>query len=104
MTSNQRQVNVSLTFRNIEATDALRTYATEKMTGCIQKFAHQDTEVHMVLKVERTRQSAEVSFHTDGHHFQCSEESVDMYASIDKLVDTVAHQLRKHKEKLTSKH
>lgn len=104
MPSSPRLVNVSLTFRNIETTDALRTYATEKMSGCIQKFAHQDTDVHMVLKVERNRHSAEVTFHTDGHHFQCTEESVDMYASIDKLVDTVSHQLRKHKEKLTSKH
>lgn len=96
-----RLVKVNFTFRNTEGTDAIRSYANEKLTTAIQKFVHRDTEAHVVLKVEKTRHLAEVSLHSDGADFACHSESEDMYSSIDQLVDTLAGQLRRHKEKLT---
>lgn len=99
-----RIVNVNLTFRNTEATDALKTYANEKISNCIQKFVHQDIEAHLVLQVEKNRQIAEVTFNADGVTFNGKEEKADLYAAIDALADTMAQQLRRHKEKLTSKH
>jgi putative sigma-54 modulation protein len=100
----ERIVNVNLTFRNTEATDALKTYATEKLSHCIQKFIHHDIEVHAVLQVERNRQIAEATFNADGVTFNGKEERADLYAAIDALVDTMSQQLRRHKEKLTAKH
>lgn len=100
--SNARIVKVHTTFRNLEGTDAIKTHVSEKIGGTIQKFVHQDTEAHVVLNVEKTRHIAEVSFRSDGADFACKEESVDMYASVDKLSETLSHQLRKHKEKLKS--
>ena len=104
MPHNTKLVNVTITFRNIEGTDPLRKYGQEKVKNCIQKFVHQDTEAHVVLRVEKARQIAEVTFRADGNDFKCSEESNDLYTSIDKLVDSLTQQLRKHKEKLTGKH
>lgn len=99
-----RLINVSITFLHTDPTDPLKTYATEKVTNCVQKFVHQDTEAHVVLKVEKNRHIAEVAIHCDGADFSVKEECGDLYASIDKMVDVLASQLRKHKEKLTKHH
>lgn len=96
-----RLVTLNLTFKQTEGTEPIRTYAEEKIVPTIKKFIHHDTEAHMVLKVEKTRHLAEISFHVDGHDFACHAESSDMYTSIDKLSSTLAEQLRRHKEKLT---
>ena len=104
MSENARVINVNITFRNTEATDALKSYATEKIRNCLKKFVHHDTEAHVVLKVEKNRQIAEITCRSDGADFNAKEESGDLYASIDTLVDSLTHQLRKHKDKLTAHH
>lgn len=97
-------IRASITFRNTEATEALKAYAEEKLGSCVRKFAHHETELHIVLTVEKNRHIAEISFHLDGSDFKGSEESNDLYASVDKLVDSLGHQLRKHKERITAHH
>jgi putative sigma-54 modulation protein len=104
MPDSNRLYNIHITFRNTEATEALKSYATDKINHTLQKFVKQDTEAHVVLKVEKNRQIAEVQFHADGSDFIVVEESEDLYASIDKLIDSLSTQLRKHKEKLTKHH
>ena len=104
MSNSARVININIAFLNVEATDAIKQYATDKVKHCVQKFAHQDTEAHIVLKVEKTRQIAEVSMHLSGHDFIVKEESDSLYASIVKLTDSLSQQLRKHKEKVTRHH
>lgn len=104
MGDSSKSVHVNIAFLNLDATDAIKQYATDKVTHCVKKFAHQDTEAHMVLKVEKTRQIAEISMHLSGADFIVKEESGDLYASIDMLTDSLTQQLRKHKEKVTSHH
>lgn len=96
-----RVVNLNITFRNTEPTDAIRQHAEEKITNCLKKFIHQDVEPNLVLSVEKNRHIADISFHVDGADFSCKEESDNLYASIDILVSALSSQLRKHKEKLT---
>lgn len=102
--TNKKIVEVKTTFKNTESTDALRKYATQKIRSCVQKFAHHDTEVDVVLKVEKKQHIAEVSFRTDNADFACKEASDDLYASIDALVDTITEKMRRHKEKLKIRH
>lgn len=104
MSESSKAVHVNIAFLNLEATDALKQYATDKVTHCVKKFAHHDTEAHLVLKVEKTRQIAELSMHLSGADFIVKEESENLYASIDMLADSLTTQLRKHKEKVTSHH
>ena len=104
MSESARVINVNIAFLNIDSTDAIKQYATDKVRHCVQKFAHQDTEAHVVLKVEKTRQIAEISMHLSGHDFVAKEESESLYASIDKLTDALSQQLRKHKDKVTRHH
>ena len=104
MTGNKKIVDVRITFRNTEATEALSSYASEKVRNCIQKFAHHDTVVEVVLKVEKNRHIAEASFHTDNADFVCREDSDDLYKSIDALIDTIGEQMRRHKDRVKTRH
>ena len=104
MSDQPRIISTNVTFRNMEGSDALKHYVTEKVSHCLRKFARQDLEVNIVLSVEKIRQIAEVTFNHDGNMINNSEESDDMYKSIDNLVDSLTNQLRKHKEKATKRH
>lgn len=104
MTEIQKIVNVSMTFKNIDATEPIKQYADNKIKNCLRKFAHADMEAHLVLAVERNRQIAEISIRFNGSKLQGKEESDDLYKSIDALVDSLTMQLRKHKEKLIKHH
>jgi len=99
-----RIINVNLTFRNTEATDALKSYVNDKISTCLKKLVHQDTEASVILQVEKRRQIAEISFNADGANFKAAETSDDMYKSIDNLVSSVTEQLRRHKERITQHH
>lgn len=92
-------IHLNTTFRNTEATDALRNYAEEKVTNCLKKFVQKDIEAHIILKVEKKRQIVEITFNTWGESFKNTEESDDMYKSVDQLVDSLSNQLRKFKQK-----
>ncbi len=101
MTNETNIISINLTFKNTNATDALRSYAEEKIEACLRKFIKKNTEVNLVLSVEKHRQIADIDFSADGGSFKNSAESDDMYKSIDALVDSLTNQLRKHKEKQT---
>lgn len=102
MPKDSSPINIAITFRNIDASEALKEAANSKLNHLLGKFVHKDTKVHLVLKVDGDRQMAESTFHHDGKDFHGRGESADMYQSLDKLVDSLRHQLSKHKEMLTS--
>ncbi|MFV2004877.1 MAG: ribosome hibernation-promoting factor, HPF/YfiA family, partial [Gammaproteobacteria bacterium] len=60
------------------------------------------SNTHVILSVENVRQKAEATVHMSGHDIfaECTED--DMYAAIDKLVDKLDRQVKKHKEKITN--
>ena len=63
---NQGQDNIkfNLTFRNsTAATDAVKSYAEEKLGKNLSKFVHEDTDVRLVFDVEKDRQIAEIALH-----------------------------------------
>ena len=104
MTTTSKIIKINATFRNTEATEALKTYAEEKLGNVLKKFVRHDTEAHVELQVEKKRQIVEINFNLEGTNFKNTEESDDMYKTIDQLVDSLTNQLRKHKEKKTSHH
>ena len=53
-------MQLSVTTRNLEITPALRSYAEEKLTR-LTKYLEQIVTVHVVLSVNKHRQTAEVT-------------------------------------------
>jgi putative sigma-54 modulation protein len=97
--------NISVTFRHTEPTDALKSYATEKLTHCLQKYVHHESDAHVILSVEKRDHIAEVSVRCNRQDFTSKASTGDLYAAIDKVVDSLGAQLRKQKERqLDQKH
>ncbi len=105
MSRPEAPINISVTFRHTESTDALKNYADEKLTSCLKKYIGHPADVHVVLLVEKRDHIAEVRVHSKGHDAQAKAVNVDLYAAIDKVSDMIDSQLRKQKERtIKSKH
>ena len=56
-------------------------------------------DIHVALCVEKNRHFAEIILKTKGFILHSHEETNDLYASMDKALEKMEKQLRKHKEK-----
>ncbi len=92
-------MQVSVTFRKIDPSDTLRSYAQEKLYR-IKKYVEDPIEAHVVLSVEKFRHIAEVSINANGLRLNGQEETGDMYSAIDMMVDKVESQIKKYRHKL----
>lgn len=102
MSKKDAPINVSVTFRNTESTEALKSYATEKIIHCLRKFAVSPTEVHIVLSVQKRDHAAEVRLTSKRFDISSSAVTGDLYSAIDKVMDTLAAQIRKEKERIVN--
>ena len=92
-------MQVLVTFRNMEPTDALKDYATAKLLK-IKKYIDEPIKAEVVLKIEKFRHSAEVTLNVNRSVLFSVVETEDMYSAIDGVIDKLEQQARKHKTKL----
>lgn len=96
-------MQVNLSGHHVEITSALREYINHKFERIERHFDHM-TNIHVVLSVEKQRQKAEATIHVAGADIFADEESADMYAAIDVLVDKLDRQVCRVKERRTDHH
>ena len=89
-------MNISITFRHMEVSDAIKRYASDKVSK-LQKFLHQPMEGKVTLSLEKLKHVAEVRLSSGSEHLEASDSSADMYASIDKVIDKLERQIRASK-------
>ncbi|MEJ4046060.1 ribosome hibernation promoting factor [Erwinia sp. SLM-02] len=92
-------MQLNITGLNVEITEALREFVTVKF-GKLEHYFDRINQVYIVLKVEKVTQIADATLHVNGGELHATAEEKDMYAAIDGLVDKLARQLNKHKDKL----
>jgi len=92
-------MQVTTTFRHMEASDALKGYAEEKLER-VRKYIDEPIVAQVFLTVEKIRHTAEITITAKGITIKASEETNDMYAAIDTVVDKIERQLRRYKERL----
>lgn len=92
-------MNVTVTFRQLPSSDALRDHATDKVDK-FKKYLIEPVDIHIVLRVEKIRQIAEITLNSKNYRAHAFEESPDMYTSIDKVASKLEKQLRRHKERV----
>lgn len=95
-------MQISVSFRNTDPSDTLKLYAEEKFSR-VKRFLKEPIEAHIVLKVEKFRHIAEVSIDAPGLHLNGTEETEDMYSSIDLLVDSLEGQAKKGRDKVKTR-
>lgn len=72
----------------------------EKKARKLERYFKDDTEVHVMLSIEKGRHIAEVTVPFDGVLLRTEEVSGDMYNSIDAAIKKLERQIRRHRTKL----
>ena len=88
-------MDITVTFRHMEPIESLKIYAEEKV-GKVKRFLDFPLEAHIVLSVEKIRHIADVTVSVNGTRIKAVEETSDMYSAIDKVMDKVETQVKKH--------
>jgi putative sigma-54 modulation protein len=92
-------MNVSTTARHYDLSPALKDYAEGKVQNLKRYFDH-IVNARVVFSLEKYRHKVEITLHANGRDFVCAEESDDMYVSVDRSIDKLESQLRRHKDKV----
>ncbi len=88
--------------KNIEITPALKEYV-EKRVGKVTKYFDAVGEITALLTVCKGRHSVEVTLHVNGMLLRGEESTMDMYTSIDLVVEKLEKQIEKHKTKIAKR-
>ncbi len=96
-------MQINITGHHVEVTPALRAYVTEKMQKLARHF-DQVNSIHVILNVEKLQQQAEATVNAGGRTLFATANDMDMYASIDGLVDKLDRQVRRYKDRITNHH
>jgi putative sigma-54 modulation protein len=91
----KKSVPITVTFRHIAPTDALRTYAEKKLKHVALLPGVVDAHVTLSANSHRHRQSAEIILYGSHSVLKAVEETDDLYAAIDLAVAKLDAQVRK---------
>ncbi|KAA8999229.1 ribosome hibernation promoting factor [Affinibrenneria salicis] len=92
-------MQLNITGHHVEITDALRDFVNSKFAK-LEQYFDRIIQVNVILKVEKVQQIADATIYVNGGELHATSEEDDMYAAIDLLIDKLARQLTKHKDKL----
>ena len=92
-------MNLTITGKELKATEAIKEYVEKKLTRIEKYFEESEMDVNVTIKNEKTAQVAEVYVSVNGSIYKASSDEKDLYASIDKDIDILEGQIRKTKTK-----
>jgi putative sigma-54 modulation protein len=92
-------MQTSVTFKNLDPSDRLKSYISEKLNR-LDKYLINPAEASVVLAVEKFRHIAEVNIMGDRLNINGKEETEDMYSAIDMVLDKLEKQIKKSKQKV----
>jgi putative sigma-54 modulation protein len=93
-------MQLAVTFRHMEPTEALKAYAKERMER-VRKYLPDPISCHVVLSTERHNHRIDVTFQLhNGLSVAGHETTENMYSSIDLCIAKIERQVRKYKGKL----
>ncbi len=95
-------MKVDFTGRGVDITDRVRSFTQGKLER-LKRHLDELNDVHVVLSVEKYRHKAEIKFQSVKKSFHGTEETSEMFQSIDRVIDKLEAQARKHKEKSHSR-
>ncbi len=93
-------MNIDFTFKNFDPSEHLKKYARRRFEK-VGRFLGRAPALtmHVVLIVDKFRQKVEVQLTGEGLNINATENSSDMYASIDMVTDKLESQVRKSASK-----
>jgi putative sigma-54 modulation protein len=92
-------MNITTTARHYDLAPSLKDYAEGKVHNLKKYFDH-IVNVHVIFSLEKYRQRVEITLHVNGKDFVTVQESEDMYLSVDRAVEKLEEQLKRHSGRL----
>ncbi len=93
-------MNITITGKELKATEAIKEYVEKKLTRIEKYFGEEEIDVTVTIKKENvTSEIAEMYVSVKGMSYKAVTEDKDLYASIDKDIDILEGQIRKAKAK-----
>ncbi|MBR3882307.1 MAG: ribosome-associated translation inhibitor RaiA [Clostridia bacterium] len=93
-------MNITITGKELKATDAIKDYIEEKLARIKKYFADESIDVTVTIKKENVAtEIAEMYVSVKGVSYKAVTEDKDLYAAIDKDIDILEGQIRKTKAK-----
>ncbi len=95
-------MQVEYTGRQIDITPAIKKF-TESHLKKIRKILGEAIEVHVIFTVEKYRHIAEINLKSKSFKIHAIEETSDLYASINVVLEKIERQALKYKGKYITK-
>lgn len=88
--------------KQLDVTDSIEEYIRKKMEK-LNKYFDQIMDATATVSAEKNRQIFEVTLQAKKAIIRAEEDSDDIYASIDRVVEKLERQIKRYKEKLYTK-
>lgn len=92
-------MKTTIVARKMDLTDGMKEYVEKKLTK-LDKFFDDNTEAKITMSVEKSRQKIEATIFSHNTIFRVEQITSDMYVTMDKIIDDMERQIRKHKTRL----
>ena len=92
-------MQIEVSFRKMEQSDALRSYVQDKLSKVLKPLT-EPVSAQVVFQVEKYRHISKVTVTANGIIIKGKEETNDMYSSIDLVLDKLDRQVKKYREKI----
>ncbi len=92
-------MQLQVTFRHVEPSEAVKDYAREKVSK-LTKYLDGPVEAQVTLSVEKHRHEADVLLMASGLKIHGREVTGDLFSAIDLVVDKLERQLKRYRDKL----
>jgi len=92
-------MKISVTLKNGEGENWQKVYAEEKIQK-LKKYLDAPAEAHIIMSMEKFRNSVEINLSSKGWNINAKEEAKDMHLAIDSCIEKIEKQLKKQKEKI----
>lgn len=94
-------MNIQYAFKNIDASEHLKEHCRSRFEKLAKYLGGADNvELQVNMSVDKFRHVVEVVLNGDFLHISAMEQSDDMYASVDMVLDKLEAQLARMREKL----
>ena len=90
-------MTVNMSFKQMDASDAIRTYASEKSER-LTKYFNGRINVNWNFSVEKQLHVAHCHLIGNNMDYFAQAETESLHASVDTVIDKIERQIRKHKE------
>src|SRR5258707_6557632 len=88
------------TGRHVEVTPAIRRHVEEQFNKLQGIFNGSDVPIHVILAVEKNRQTGEVIVHWLDHTLKAADTNADMYMALTRAIGKIEKQALKLKKKI----